>query len=239
MTIFLLDGDTDEFPSPRLAEPSGLVAVGGDLSVSRLVSAYRSGIFPWFSEGDPLLWWSPDPRLVLYPPALKISRSLRRVLNKGMFDIRFDTAFRDVITACATVKRKGNGGTWITADMIDAYCALHDAGWAHSAEAWAEGKLVGGLYGVAIGRCFFGESMFTLVSDAAKTSLVGLAGFLEGNGFHMIDCQMTTDNLLRFGAEEVPRGRFLSELETAVSVSALDVPWCYGPTDADPCAGGG
>lgn len=225
MTIFLLDEDTPEFPSPRLADPTGLLAVGGNLTVARLVAAYRFGIFPWFSEGEPVLWWSPDPRLVLYPAALKVSGSLRRAINKRPFAIRFDTAFKDVITACATVKRKGSGGTWITGDMIDAYCALHDAGLAHSVEAWAGDDLVGGLYGVAIGRCFFGESMFTRVSNAAKTALVCLVTFLERNCFKMIDCQMTTANLVRFGAEEIPRRRFLSELEAAVAAPSVKGPW--------------
>ena len=233
MTIFLLDEELDGFPSARLADPSGLLAVGGDLCVDRLLKAYRSGIFPWFSEGDPVLWWSPDPRLVLYPEKLKISKSLRRVINKRSFKIRFDTGFDKVITACATVKRKKDGGTWITGGMVEAYCALHDAGWAHSAEAWAGDDLVGGLYGVTIGRCFFGESMFTLVSNAAKTALVYLAAFLERNGFKMIDCQMTTTNLLRFGAEEIPRHRFLSELETAVAAPTLKGPWRYEDEETD------
>jgi len=225
MTIFLLDEGLDEFPSPLLAEPTGLLAVGGGLSLNRLLNAYRSGIFPWFSDGDPVLWWSPDPRLVLYPAALKISKSLRRVINKRQFIISFDTAFSDVITACAAVKRKGNGGTWITDDMIDAYCTLHEAGWAHSVEAWDGKDLVGGLYGVSIGQCFFGESMFTLTSNAAKTALVSLVSFLKQNRFRMIDCQMTTPNLLRFGAEEIPRYRFLSELETAVAAPTVKGPW--------------
>ena len=240
MTIFLLDEEGVDFPSPFLADSSGLLAVGGDLTVDRLLEAYRSGIFPWFSEGDPLLWWSPDPRLVLYPAAFRISKSLRRVMNKRPFNIRFDTAFKDVITACATVKRKGSGRTWITNDMIDAYCAMHDAGWAHSVEAWAEDALVGGLYGVAIGRCFFGESMFTRVSNAAKAAFVCLVNFLEQNHYKMIDCQMTTSHLLRFGAEEIPRSRFLSELEEAVAAPTEKGPWrsddqvlMIGPIDTD------
>jgi leucyl/phenylalanyl-tRNA--protein transferase len=225
MTIFLLDGKSTEFPPPRLADPSGLLAVGGDLTVDRLVKAYRSGIFPWFSEGEPLLWWSPDPRLVLYPASLKISGSLHRVINKRLFTVRFDTAFRDVINACATVKRKGPEGTWITGGMIEAYCELHDAGLAHSVEAWSGGDLAGGLYGVAIGRCFFGESMFTRASNAAKVALVFLAAFLERNRFQLIDCQMTTANLVRFGAQEIPRRRFLSELERAVAIPSIKGPW--------------
>jgi leucyl/phenylalanyl-tRNA---protein transferase len=225
MTIFLLTGETAQFPPPRLADPSGLLAVGGDLTVERLVTAYRSGIFPWFSEGEPVLWWSPDPRLVLYPSELKISGSLRRVVNKRLFTIRFDTAFRDVITACATVRRKGPRGTWITGGMIAAYCELHEAGLAHSVEAWTGGELAGGLYGVAIGRCFFGESMFTRISNAAKVALVCLADFLKFHGFQLIDCQTTTANLLRFGAREIPRRRFLAELETAVAMPSIPGPW--------------
>jgi len=227
MTIFLLDRKTVEFPPPRLADPTGLLAVGGDLTVGRLVNAYSSGIFPWFSEGEPLLWWSPDPRLVLYPAALKISKSLRRAINRRLFNIRFDTAFREVITTCATVKRKGDEGTWITGDMIEAYCALHDVGLAHSVEAWAGGELAGGLYGVAIGQCFSGESMFTEISNAAKIALVYLVKFLESNHFKLIDCQMTTPNLVRFGAEEIPRRRFLSELKSAIVEPTVKGPWLF------------
>jgi leucyl/phenylalanyl-tRNA--protein transferase len=227
MTIFLLDEATHDFPPPRMADPVGLLAVGGDLTLDRLVKAYSAGIFPWFSEGDPVLWWSPDPRLVLYPEELKISASLRRVINKRTFAIRFDTAFADVITACATVKRKGTEGTWITADMIEAYCDLHTAGLAHSVEAWQDNNLVGGLYGVAIGRCFFGESMFSLVSNASKAALVFLTTFLKLNRFKMIDCQMTTAHLLRLGAREIPRHRFLRELEKAVGEPFPAGPWRF------------
>lgn len=230
MTIFLLDRKSVDFPPPRLADAIGLLAVGGDLSVKRLVSAYRSGIFPWFSEGDPVLWWSPDPRLVLYPKELRTPRSLRRMINRHLFDIRFDTAFADVISLCAGVKRKGDPGTWITGEMIEAYTNLHKAGLAHSVEAWQAGKLAGGLYGVAIGRCFFGESMFTLVSNAAKTALVYLTAFLRRHHFKMIDCQMTTDHMLRFGAREIPRQRFLEELDAAVAAPGLDGPWQYAET---------
>jgi leucyl/phenylalanyl-tRNA--protein transferase len=229
MTIFLLTGDSSGFPPPRLADPSGLLAVGGDLTVERLVTAYQSGIFPWFSEGEPVLWWSPDPRLVLYPDEIKISASLRRVINKRMFSVRFDTVFRDVITACATAKRKGEGGTWITGTMIEAYCGLHEAGLAHSVEAWAGEELAGGLYGVAMGRCFFGESMFTRESNAAKVALVHLTAFLNNNGFQLIDCQTTTANLVRFGAREIPRRRFLSELAAAVAMPSISGPWRFDP----------
>lgn len=225
MTIFLLDQENDAFPPPRLADPSGLLAVGGDLSVTRLVAAYSSGIFPWSSEGQPVLWWSPDPRLVLYPAALKISKSLGRAIKRRPFAMRSDTAFGEVITACATVKRKGAEGTWITAEMIEAYGALHQVGLAHSVEAWDGGELAGGLYGVALGRCFFGESMFTRISDAAKMALVYLVRFLVHHRFQLIDCQMTTGNLLRFGAEEIPRRRFLQELTAALAGPTLQGPW--------------
>ncbi len=171
------------------------------------------------------MWWSPDPRLVLYPEELNVSKSLRRVINKQLFDIRFDTAFGDVIGFCARVKRKGVQDTWITADMIDAYCHLHKAGLAHSIEAWQNDQLAGGLYGVAIGRCFFGESMFTLISNAAKVALVALVDFLKQHNFSMIDCQMTTDNLLRFGAREIPRRHFLAQLATAVAAPSLKGAW--------------
>ncbi len=225
MTVFLLDERQAGFPSPRFAGRDGLLAVGGDLHTERLLQAYQKGIFPWFSEDDPLLWWSPDPRLVLYPHKLRVPRRLKRTIRQGIFQITVNQTFEDVVMACATVKRRDSEGTWITDDMKTAYCRLHEAGWAHSVETWYGKDLAGGLYGVAIGRCFFGESMFTYVSNASKTALVYLVTRLAREGFYMLDCQMTTAHLLRFGAEEIPRDRFLDQLAEAVTPCFKDGRW--------------
>jgi leucyl/phenylalanyl-tRNA--protein transferase len=204
------------FPPPHLAIKEGLLAVGGDLSAERLVLAYRSGIFPWYSEGEPILWWSPDPRLVLYPEELRISKSLRKVINRKVFSISFNKAFNSVIQACAQTKRSYGEGTWITDDMKAAYCELHRLGYAHSVEAWKDSKLVGGLYGISIGRAFFGESMFSRVSNASKVTFVMLAETLKRSKFKLIDCQVRTDHLIRFGAIEIPRKQFLEQLKKAI-----------------------
>ncbi|HLW04781.1 MAG TPA: leucyl/phenylalanyl-tRNA--protein transferase [Azoarcus sp.] len=198
--------------STALDDPSGLLAAGGELTSDWLLAAYRRGIFPWYSEGQPLLWWSPDPRLVLYPGEVRVSRSLRRVLQKRVFEIRLDTAFDAVLAACAA-PRPGASGTWITDEMQRAYSMMHQLGYAHSVEAWRDGELVGGLYGLALGKVFFGESMFSRVSDASKVCLVHLARFLEARNFGMIDCQMTTAHLLSLGAREIPRSEFCVHLE--------------------------
>lgn len=195
-----------------LADPDGLLAVGGDLSVARLVNAYRHGIFPWFSEGDPILWWSPDPRTVLRPPGLRISRSLRKVLKRRAFGVTMDRDFPAVINACSEPRADG-GGTWLVPEMISAYRALHVHGVAHSVEVWQDGTLAGGLYGVAIGGIFFGESMFTRVDNASKVALVHLCRFLDTHGFALIDCQVLTGHLLRMGAELLPRARFVRLVE--------------------------
>lgn len=215
MPVFLLSKRV-EFPSPHRARQDGLLAVGGDLSQERLLLAYQMGIFPWYAEGDPIIWWSPDPRLVIYPDEFQVSRSLRKLLRQQKFHITFDRAFHDVIIACATVRLNNGEGTWITDEMATAYCALHEAGFAHSAEAWRDGKLVGGLYGVSLGRVFFGESMFTRESNASKAAFATLAAQLKAWRFHLIDCQIKTDHLVRFGAREVPRERFLSDLGRAL-----------------------
>ncbi len=211
--FFSLDdtASDSEFPDPRLAEtePNGLLAIGGDLGVTRLSNAYRSGIFPWFSAGEPILWWSPDPRLLLFPGNIHVSRSLRKTLRRGDYRTTFDEAFSDVISHCAATPRHGQPGTWIIDEMIDAYIELHHHGYAHSVEVWHEKNLVGGLYGVAIGSAFYGESMFSLVSNASKIALVALARKLQQYGFHFIDCQMETPHLLTLGAETVPREAFL------------------------------
>jgi leucyl/phenylalanyl-tRNA--protein transferase len=204
------------FPPPHLAIREGLLAVGGDLSIERLLLAYRSGIFPWYSQGEPILWWSPDPRLVLYPDELRVSKSLRRIIKKELFQITFDTAFDDVVQGCADVKRAYGEGTWITNEMKAAYCDLHRQGHAHSVEAWQNENLVGGLYGVSIGRAFFGESMFSRVSNASKVAFATFVENLKRLNFKIIDCQVRTDHLIRFGAREVPRKVFLMQLGEAI-----------------------
>jgi leucyl/phenylalanyl-tRNA---protein transferase len=205
------------FPSPELAEEDGLLAVGGDLSEERLLLAYSMGIFPWYADGPPVLWWSPDPRLVLIPDELKISRSLRQTIDKGLFTVKIDTAFTDVIRNCAEIRREGQRGTWITEEMIEAYIRLHHAGYAHSVESWQNGELVGGLYGLALGKAFFGESMFTRKSSASKIALVTLAEYLHALDYSFIDCQVTTEHLKSLGAREIRRSEFLRLLKEALS----------------------
>ena len=202
--------DDDPLPpvTRALRRPNGLLAAGGGLSVPRLVAAYAHGCFPWFSEGEPVLWWSPDPRMVLFPRELHVPRSLARRLRRGDFTVTADAAFADVVAGCAE-PRDQQGGTWITAEMREAYERLHAAGYAHSVEAWQDGLLVGGVYGVAIGRAFFGESMFTRVPDASKVAFVRLVGALTAWEFGVIDCQMKTEHLARFGAREIPRAEFV------------------------------
>ncbi|MHB1291441.1 MAG: leucyl/phenylalanyl-tRNA--protein transferase, partial [Sulfuricella sp.] len=206
----------DPFPplASALREPNGLLAAGGSLSPQRLVEAYTHGIFPWFNPGEPILWWSPDPRMVLFPAELKISRSLRKTLKKHDFELRVDTAFREVMEACAA-PRDGQG-TWITPAMIDAYSELHRLGLAHSVETWVEGKLVGGLYGISVGRMFYGESMFSRQADASKIAFVHLVRQLERWSFGMIDCQMKTAHLASLGAREIPRAEFSQKLTELV-----------------------
>jgi leucyl/phenylalanyl-tRNA--protein transferase len=220
---------TPETPFPpldtALAHPNGLLAAGGDLSPQRLIEAYRCGIFPWFNEGDPILWWSPDPRMVLFPAELKISRSLRKTLKKANYTIRADSAFRQVVQACAA-PRKGRPGTWIHDEMIAAYTALHEMGMAHSIETWMEGELVGGLYGVSQGKMFFGESMFSRTTDASKVAFVHLVRHLERRGFKMIDCQMKTAHLASFGAREISRKEFSLKLKELVNYQERVDKWC-------------
>ncbi|MCC7082445.1 MAG: leucyl/phenylalanyl-tRNA--protein transferase [Burkholderiales bacterium] len=204
-----------------LPEPNGLLAAGGDLSPARILAAYRHGIFPWFGAGDPILWWSPDPRMVLYPAELKVSRSLRKALRRGDYEIRVDTRFRDVMHACAQ-PRAGQPGTWIVDAMIDAYCRLAELGYAHSVETWRDGELIGGLYGMAIGRAFFGESMFSRAADASKLALVHLVRQLERWQFGPIDCQMRTSHLASLGAREISRASFSRRLEHLVHYPQRD-----------------
>jgi len=204
------------FPPPELADDDGLLAVGGDLSVDRLILAYSMGIFPWYSGKSPILWWSPDPRLVLIPNELKVSHTLRQTIKKGIYHVTTNAAFEDVIRNCATITRKGEKGTWITDDMIEAYIRLHKAGYAHSVEAWDDNELAGGLYGVILGKAFFGESMFAKKSDASKVAFATYAAALAEKGFDLIDCQVTTAHMKRFGAREISRAEFMKHLENAV-----------------------
>jgi len=213
------------FPPPEFSREDGLLALDGDLTVPRLILAYSMGIFPWYSPGEPILWWSPDPRLVLYPEKLVVNRSLRKTLKRGTYRVTMDRAFGEVISHCATVPRGEEEGTWIVPEMKEAYLDLHKEGYAHSVEAWEGDELVGGLYGVSLGRGFFGESMFSRRSDASKVCFVRLVQFLQEEGFRFIDCQVTTDHLLRFGAEEVSRNRFLTELDEALTAEDLSGSW--------------
>lgn len=226
MPVFLLS-DELIFPPPHLASQEGLLAVGGDLSSRRLVLAYRMGIFPWYSEGEPIMWWSPDPRLVLYPEEIKVSKSLKRVINKGVFQVTMDLAFSQVINECARVRLRNSEGTWLVDDMIGAYCALHEFGLAHSVESWCDGQLAGGLYGVSLGGCFFGESMFTRVSNASKVAFVTLVDFLQALSFDFIDCQVTTQHLMRFGAREIPRDEFVRQLQESLEKPTRKGRWRY------------
>ena len=211
MPVFALI-DEPVFPSPHLAEPGGLLAVGGDLSVTRLLAAYRRGIFPWYDDESPILWWSPDPRPILVPGHVRVSKRLERTIRSGKFTVTLDTDFAGVIRGCAAVPRDADNGTWIVPDMIEGYERLHAAGHAHSVEAWQNGELVGGAYGVAIGKAFFGESMFHRVTDASKVAFVTLVEQLRACGFVLIDCQMHTTHLARFGAREIPREQFADTL---------------------------
>ncbi|WML34652.1 leucyl/phenylalanyl-tRNA--protein transferase [Clostridium sp. OS1-26] len=215
MPIFRLSDDLI-FPHPSLAEEDGLLAVDGDLSPERLILAYRNGIFPWFSEDEPVLWWSPDPRFILYPKNIKVSHSMKKLLKKNTYKISFDTCFRDVISNCSNLRKES--GTWITNDMIEAYCKLHELGYAHSVEAWYEDKLVGGLYGISIGKCFFGESMFSTMSNASKAAFITLCKKLEEKEYIMVDCQVYTEHLESLGAVNVSREKFLELVEEGINV---------------------
>jgi leucyl/phenylalanyl-tRNA--protein transferase len=216
----------DPFPPVEFAlrDPNGLLAAGADLSTERLLDAYAHGIFPWFNDDDPLLWWSPDPRMVLYAGELHVSRSLRRVIRSGQFQVTLDRAFTQVMNGCAG-PRAGQDGTWITRDMTEAYARLASLGYAHSAEAWQDGRLVGGLYGVTLGRMFFGESMFARVSNASKVAFAILVRQLERWAFPVIDCQMATSHLASLGAREIPRAEFLAQVSRLVRQPSVPAPW--------------
>jgi len=217
------------FPHPSNADPNGLLGVGGDLCPERLELAYRSGIFPWYSDPQPILWWSPDPRMVLYSDELRVPRSLAKRVRQGRYDVRLDTAFGAVVEQCAVVRRSGQDSTWITDEMLDGYVALHERGLAHSVEAWEDGELVGGLYGVAVGRLFAGESMFALRPDASKVAFVHLVRQLIRWGFPLVDCQVHTPHLERFGAREVRRADYLRDIAGLVDEAGRVGTWRFDP----------
>ena len=237
-------GRDDPFPplDSALKHPNGLLAAGADLSPQRLLSAYRQGIFPWYSQDEPILWWSPDPRMVLFPSELKVSRSLAKTLRNRDHEIRFDSAFETVMQGCANRgaaaagQESGAGGTWITDDMRAAYLRLHQLGYAHCAETWIQGELAGGLYGVALGRMFYGESMFTRVRDASKLAMVHLVRHLQDHGYGMIDCQMHTAHLASLGARAIPRSEFSLRLQELVDYAVTPAKWNSPETDSDVAA---
>jgi len=216
------------FPNVEMAlhQPNGLLAAGGDLLPERLLDAYRHGIFPWYSAGDPILWWSPDPRMVLFPDEFKVSNSLRKTLRRGNYEIRTDSAFERVMHACAS-PRDGQNGTWIQEEIIDAYVRLHQLGLAHSIETWMDGELAGGLYGVSLGRMFYGESMFSRRTDASKIALAHLVAQLKRWDFGMIDCQMNTPHLATMGAREIPRAEFVTLLQELIHYPDIAFPWRF------------
>jgi leucyl/phenylalanyl-tRNA--protein transferase len=235
LKIHWLDAHPESpFPplSDALTEPNGLLAAGGDLSPARLLNAYRHGIFPWYNPGEPILWWSPDPRFVLFPHKLKISRSLRKTLNRKLFEVRFDTAFADVMHECAAPRGRQRG-TWITRDMFLAYMHMHELGYAHSVECWQDNRLVGGLYGMALGRIFFGESMFSRVDDASKVALVHLRDFLLQHDFELIDSQVYTPHLESLGAERVPRDAYIDLLNNLSHDGLPPQKWTHLAADSE------
>ncbi|ANQ48415.1 leucyl/phenylalanyl-tRNA--protein transferase [Flammeovirga sp. MY04] len=213
MPIFQLEDDNILFPPARLTDESGILAVGGDLSSERIIEAYASGVFPWFNPEDPLLWWSPDPRCVLFPENIKVSKSMRQLLRRETYTVTFDQDFAGVIDACQKIYRPDQGGTWITDEMKEAYINLHNIGFMHSVEVWDDGELVGGLYGGSMNKAFFGESMFSFKSNASKFGFIMLCKNLEEQNFEIIDCQMHTDHLESMGAEEIPRESFLMYID--------------------------
>lgn len=228
--MFLVNPEASEFHFPPVehASDEGLLAIGGDLRPGRLLAAYRRGIFPWYNEGQPILWWSPNPRAILLPPELRVSHSLRKTVRSRKFRVTIDTRFADVIRACAGPRRRhAHAGTWITDAMYDAYVDLHRLGYAHSFEAWQDDALVGGLYGVALGGVFFGESMFSHATDASKVALVHSVRQLQRWGYALIDCQLPSAHLERLGARAIPRTEYIARLQTALAQSGHDAPWHF------------
>lgn len=220
MPLFLLSEEDISFPPADWAPAEGLLAMGGDLSAERLLLAYRHGIFPWYNEGEPILWWSPDPRFVLFPHELKVAKSMRSYFNQRKFEVTYDTCFEEVMKKCGEVSRKGQDGTWITDEMIEAYTRLHHMGYTHSVEVWQQKELVGGLYGMAVGKVFFGESMFATVSNASKFGFISLVRQLMQHDFQLIDCQQQTRHLGSLGARPIVRREFLHLLTRYAGVGA-------------------
>lgn len=219
---YWLQQDDLSFPDPELAlnEPNGLLAIGGDLSLERLRVAYSLGIFPWYESGQPILWWSPNPRMVLFPDELHVSKSLKKLISKNIYKVSFNLNFPGVILACANQRSKNRNGTWITDEMQQAYINLHNAGWAHSVEVWDDKKLVGGLYGIAMGKTFFGESMFSKQDNASKIAFVNLVKKLQDQNFKLIDCQVSNPHLARLGAREIKRESFLKHLKADLNLNS-------------------
>ncbi len=228
MPVFRLS-DRPVFPNPALARHDGLLCVGGDLTPERLLAAYQNGIFPWFSEDDPPLWWSPDPRLVIFPGKVRVSRSLQKKIRRKVYTVTMDQAFNRVINACADLRnRPGHGGTWLMPEMIDAYCDLHRRGYGHSVETWKDGTLVGGLYGIALGGCFFGESMFSTMDDSSKVALAALDRSLVEKKFNLIDCQVRSEHLVSMGGVEISRRDFLAIVHASLKRESLRDAWIFG-----------
>lgn len=226
MPVFLLSEEEIAFPQPEMADPNGILAVGGDLSPERLLTAYTWGIFPWFNEGEPIIWWSPDPRFVLFPNELKISKSMHPYFNQQKFTVTLDTQFESVMRGCQTRRRDGQfGGTWITEDMVEAYVRLHELGYAHSVEVWKNEALVGGLYGISLGKVFFGESMFALEPNASKFGFITIVNKLKELGFQLIDCQQETTHLGSLGARAIDRKEFLALLQKNQEEKTLVGSW--------------
>ncbi|NNE25440.1 MAG: leucyl/phenylalanyl-tRNA--protein transferase [Saprospiraceae bacterium] len=224
---FYLPPGVEYFPHPLCADPDGLLAIGTELSAHQLLLAYQFGIFPWYHEEDPILWWYTHPRCVLFPSQLKISKSMRQLLKKQAFNVSFDSAFKEVIQACQLVKREGQDDTWITDKLIATFIDLHEKGYAHSIEVWQEGKLVGGLYGLALGKMFYGESMFSNVSNASKYGFIKLVQYLETHNFELIDCQQRTEHLISLGAEMISSDRFYKHLKTNIFNIVAPCKWVY------------
>ncbi|MCP4440602.1 MAG: leucyl/phenylalanyl-tRNA--protein transferase [Aureispira sp.] len=218
------------FPHPKYADEDGVLAVGGDLSIERLLLAYENGIFPWYNEGEPIVWWAPDPRFVLFPSEISVSKSMRKIIRRKTFEVRYDTAFEQVIEACSSTPRLGQSGTWLIPEMIEAYIQLHQLGLAHSVETWQDGELVGGLYGVSLGKCFFGESMFSHRSNASKTALIHLAQTLDKQNYSLIDCQVHTPHVESMGARLIPRQEFTNYLEKNKKEPTKQESWSHFAT---------
>ncbi len=227
MPVFELNPTRIEFPDPKYTDESGILAVGGDLQAERLLLAYEMGLFPWFNEDEPPLWWCPDPRMVLYPNELRISKSMRSLLRKNTFRVTADQNFEEVIRQCGAVPRPGQDGTWITEDIINGYLELYRMGFAHSVEVWSNNALTGGLYGVSLGKTFFGESMFSLAPNASKVGFITLVEALKENDFQLIDCQVHTAHLESLGAQEISRTSFLSQLRKSLVTETIRGSWSF------------